>query len=100
MMLETRAGSIIESLNITTESPIRISACISLPRGPGILVRSFAPNAFLQNAIVAAASSWFIVGVTVPYCLGTGLIGFFAAFFFLLAMGLLRARCASGALVA
>jgi hypothetical protein len=75
-----------------------------LPPGPAILLNTFAPNAFLQKAIVADASLWFNEAVTVPYCLGTGLIGFFAAFFvavFLLALGpLLSAFVRPGGLLA
>jgi hypothetical protein len=60
----TRAGSITASLTMITESPTSTSACSSLPPGPGIVMRSFAPNTFLQNAIVALASTVLSAGET------------------------------------
>jgi len=49
-----------------------ISACMILPPGPAIRIRSFAPNAFLQKSIVCAAFAWFRAGVTAWNPFGTG----------------------------
>jgi hypothetical protein len=52
---------------ITTESPIRTSACpMPFPSGPGMRASSSAPNAALVKSISPAVSGEMIQGVTVP----------------------------------
>jgi hypothetical protein len=51
---------------ITTESPIRISACPMPPSGPGRRASSCAPKAALAKSIRRAVSGEMIQGVTVP----------------------------------
>lgn len=51
---------------ITTESPIRTSACPILPSGPGTRPSSCAPKAATVNSMSRAVSAEMIHGVTVP----------------------------------
>ena len=47
MSIDRVSGSRDASLSISTESPIRSSACMIAPSGVGMRTRSSAPNAFL-----------------------------------------------------
>ena len=55
---------------ITTESPIRTSACPMPPSGPAIRASSCPPNAEMMNSMSWAESAEMIHGVTAPYPAG------------------------------
>src|SRR5205807_9278293 len=63
------------SASITTESPMRTSACPILPSGVGIDMSSSAPNAFVTNSSSRSAPSMARYGVTEWYPFGMGCTG-------------------------